>query len=178
MIKVRKHMIVGLIAIAASTSLFLTNTYAQTSTMSDAQIAQIRTSCVSAKNTLSQLRASDALLRVNRGQLYLSMSTKLMNAFNDRASSNHYDISGLQSVTQNYDAMTTSFIADYKVYSEQLSNTIAIDCTKDPESFYNAVALARTQRSQVHVDVTRLHQYIDDYSTVFSVFVSSELAGK
>lgn len=167
----------SLMAVLGATLVFA-STYAQSAPMSDAQLARIRTSCVSAKNTLSQLRASDALLRVNRGQLYLSMSAKLMNRFNDRASSNRLDISGLQSVTQNYDAMTASFITDYKVYSEQLSNTINIDCNKDPEGFYNAIALARTQRSQVHVDITRLNQYIDDYSTVFAVFVNAEVTGK
>jgi hypothetical protein len=101
-----------------------------------------------------------------------------MNRFNDRASSNRLDISGLQSVTQKYDAMTATFSLDYKVYSEQLATAIAIDCNKDPEAFYNAIALARTQRSQVHVGITRLNQYIDDYSTVFAVFVNAEVAGK
>ena len=172
------RIVIGSIAAVVGATLFFASTHAQATPMSEAQLARIRTSCVSAKNTLSQLRASDALLRVNRGQLYLSMSAKLMNRFNDRANSNRLDISGLQSVTQNYDAMTASFITDYRAYSEQLSNTINIDCNKDPEGFYNAIALARTQRSQVHVDITRLNQYIDDYSTVFTVFVNAEVAGK
>jgi hypothetical protein len=101
-----------------------------------------------------------------------------MNRFNDRASSNRLDISGLLSVTQNYDAMTATFSNDYKVYSEQLAATLNIDCSKEPEAFYNAIALARTQRSQVHIDIMRLNQYIDDYSTVFAVFVNAEVVSK
>lgn len=178
MIKQTKFIIVGAIAAVVSAALLITSSYAQAPPMSDAQLARIRTNCVSAKNTLQQLRASDALLRVNRGQLYLSLSSKLMHRFNDRASSNHFDISGFQSVTQNYDTMTLSFIADYKAYSEQLTNAINIDCTKYPSDFYNAVALARTQRSQVHFDITKLNQYVGDYRTVFNVFVNSEVKGK
>lgn len=178
MIKLSKLIIVGVVTAVVSGALLMTSSYAQTPPMSDAQLARVRANCVSAKNTLAQLRASDALLRVNRGQLYLSLSSKLMHRFNDRVSSNNYDISGLQSVTQNYDAMTTSFIADYKNYSEQLSSAIGIDCTKNPSDFYNAVALARTQRSQVHFDITKLNQYVGDYRTVFNVFVNSEIEGK
>ena len=176
--KRNSRIIFGSLIAVLGTALVFSSTYAQATPMSEAQKASIRTSCVSAKNTLSQLRASDALLRVNRGQLYLSLSSKLIHRFNDRASSNQLDISGLQSVTQNYDAMTAAFATDYKVYSEQLANTINIDCNKDPEGFYNAIALARTQRSQVHGDIMRLNQYIDDYSTVFAVFVNAEVAGK
>lgn len=157
---------------------FIGTIHAQSASMSDGQIARIRASCVGAKSTLAQLHASDALLRVNRGQIYESMSTKLMSRFNDRASSNHYDISGLLSATQNYGTMLTTFRADYQTYEEQLSNALNIDCTKEPVAFYDAVSLARTLRSQVHVDVTRLHQYIDDYDTVLNVFINSEVTGK
>lgn len=143
---------------------------AQTATMTDAQIAQIRTSCVSAINTLNQLHANDALLRVNQGQVYESMSTKLMSRFNSRVTSNHLDGKDLIAVSQNYDTASTTFRDDYMVYEVQLSSALAIDCSKEPVSFYDAVAAARIKRAQVHADVVSLNHYIDDYSTAVDSF--------
>lgn len=178
MIKNIKLVSLGILASAFCAVALIGTIHAQSAPMTDAQIARIRLNCVSAKNTIAQLHASDALLRVNRGQIYESMTTKLMARFNDRASSNHYDISGLTLAIQNYNAMLTSFRTDYQVYEEQLSSVLNIDCTKEPVAFYDAVSLARTQRSQVHIDITRLNQYIDDYDTVLNVFINSEVTGK
>jgi hypothetical protein len=54
------------------------------SKLSSTQTKQISDSCLLTKNTLNQLHASDALLRVNRGQIYELMYTKLMSRFNTR----------------------------------------------------------------------------------------------
>jgi hypothetical protein len=176
--KLSRFIAVGTLVSLTLAAAAFSRIHAQDAALSQAQILRIQANCVSAKNTLQQLRASDGLLRVNRGQAYLSISTKLMSRFNDRASSNHLDITGLQSVSQNYDAMTATFSADYNTYAEQLTTAINIDCQKQPEAFYSAVELARIQRAKVHVDVTKLHQYIDDYDTVFNVFVNTEVTGK
>jgi hypothetical protein len=74
--------------------------------------------------------------------------------------------------------MTATFISDYKTYEEQLTTAINTDCQKQPEAFYTAIELARVQRAKVHVDVTKLHQYIDDYDTVLNVFINTEVTGK
>jgi hypothetical protein len=145
---------------------------AESTSITDAQLNRIKTNCVSAKNTLNQIHASDALLRVNRGQLYESMSTKLMSRFNNRVDSNHYDAKNLISVTQNYGTALTNFRNDYQSYEEQLSNALSIDCTKEPVSFYDSVASSRVKRTQVHVDVTILHQYINDYESAYKDFAA------
>ena len=145
---------------------------AQDAPMTDAQIAQIKSSCTTAKNTMAQLHANDALLRVNRGQMYESMETKLMNPFNDRVNSNHLNSKYLVAVTNDYDAALTTFRNDYQAYEESLSSALKIDCTKEPVSFYDAVADARTKRAQVHSDVVKLHQDIDQYKSTFESFVA------
>ena len=147
--------------------------HAQDTPMTEAQMTRIRSNCISAKNTLTQLHASDALLRVNRGQIYESMTTKLMSRFNSRVDSNHFDASSLISVTQNYATALTNFRNDYQSYEEQLSNALSTDCTKEPVAFYDSVASARSKRTQVHVDVIILHQYIDSYESAFNDFATS-----
>lgn len=145
-------------------------TKAQSPPMTDDQLTRIRTNCLSAKNTLNQLHASDGLLRVNRGQLYLSISTKLMAPFNNRVDSNHYDAKDLISVTTNYSTTLSTFRNDYITYEQELSSALRIDCSKEPVAFYDAVALSRTQRAQVHADIVQLHGYIDDYMNRFDAF--------
>ncbi len=154
-------VISGLVFISAS---------AQSIPMTRAQIDQIRNNCDSTKVTLNQLHASDALLRVNRGQTFESMSTKLMKRFNSRLSANNYNNEALVLVTNNYDTMLDTFRSDYKTYEEQLSATLNIDCSNQPATFYDAVASARTKRNQVHTDVVKLNQLIDKYQAAVNQF--------
>ncbi len=163
-------LILGAILLGATTSINIV--MAQGSTMTDAQISQIKSSCLTAKDTLAQLHANDALLRVNRGQMYESMATKLMTPFNNRVDNNHLNSKYLVAVTQDYKDALTTFRNDYITYEESLSSALKIDCTKEPVSFYDAVADARTKRTQVHSDVLKLHQYIDQYKSTFEQFVT------
>ena len=122
-------------------------------------------------NSLSQLHASDALLRVNRGQVYESMATKLMDTFNDRLAGNRLDNKAMTTVTSNYRSALTTFRADYIAYEQKLSEAIKIDCTTQPNTFHAALEDARTLRTKVHDDVVRLHRIIDDYRSSVSDFL-------
>lgn len=169
------HVILIAIVVAGVLSTtFIGAVHAQSPAVTDEQINRIRANCISAKNSLSRLRTSDTLLRVNRGQIYESMVTKLMERFNSRVQSNQKNGDELVNVTQNYLVALTTFRADYKKYEEQLSLTLKIDCTKEPVAFYDATMNARLKRTQVHVDVVTLHQYIDAYKTSFDTFVKTE----
>ncbi|MDK2898998.1 MAG: hypothetical protein PWQ10_185 [Patescibacteria group bacterium] len=143
---------------------------AQDKSITDKQTEQIRSNCVSMKNTLNQLHASDALLRVNRGQIYESILTKLIDRFNSRLSNNNINNDELKSITVKYSSMLDTFRADYKTYEEQLSSTLNISCSDKPADFYSAIVSARTKRNQVHTDVTKLNQFLDQYQSVFNQF--------
>ena len=163
-------LIVGLAAAVFLSIVGLTKVEAQT-ILTDEQLQRISTNCQSIKNSLNQLHASDALLRVNRGQIYESMVTKLMNNFNARLANNSLDNKGLLVVTGGYQSALTTFRTDYQAYERQLSAAIRIDCEKQPSEFHFAVEDARDKRKKVHTDVLRLHQYIDDYRASVSDFL-------
>lgn len=168
--KLRVRLVLSAMIAAALLSVFvLKNSYADD--LSSDQKARIQANCLSIKGSLNQLRASDALLRVNRGQIYESVGTKLMNNFNSRLSNNGLDNKGLVSVGGEYQSALSAFREDYTVYEHQLSATIGIDCSKDPTSFHYALENARTKRSTVHDDVGRLNQYIDDYRAAVNDFM-------
>ncbi|RWZ78300.1 MAG: hypothetical protein EOT05_00860 [Candidatus Microsaccharimonas sossegonensis] len=162
-------VVIALIAASLLSVFALQTSYANT--LSDDQKSRIQANCLSIKGSLNQLHASDALLRVNRGQIYESMGTKLMNSFNSRLNNNGLDNKGLVSVTNAYQAALTTFRADYQLYEQQLSTTINIDCSKEPAAFHSALEDARTKRLKVHDDVLRLNKYIDDYRSAVNDFM-------
>jgi hypothetical protein len=164
----------ALIAAAALTVLFgmvAQTAHAQSAPLTADQIDHIKTNCTSIKSTLNQLHASDALLRVNRGQVYESMASKLMDPFNTRLNNNRLDSKATSVVTSSYRAQLDTFRTDYISYEQKLSSAIRVDCTTQPELFYNTLEDARTLRSTVHDDVIKLNRYIDDFRSSVSDFL-------
>lgn len=168
--KSKKLLIVGLILAGALVSLPFFKVFAQDFILTDQQILVIRENCISSKNTLNQLHVSDALLRVNMGQAYESMSTKLMDRFNSRISYNSLDNSNLVAASKNYVINLDKFRLDYKDYEEKLSLALDIDCVKQPVNFYDAVLVAQSGRDLVHADVLLLNQDIDKYQLALDEF--------
>lgn len=135
------------------------------------QTERVKANCVSIKNSLEQLHATDALLRVNRGQVYESVASKLMDKFNDRLSSNRLDNKAMTTVTTNYRTALATFRTDYIAYEQKLSEAMRIDCTAQPNTFHTSLQEARKLRTKVHTDVLKLHRLIDDYRSSVSDFL-------
>lgn len=167
----KRIVLVGIAMLLSASMAFLAvqATRAQ-AVLTDEQRDRIVANCVSIKNTLNQLKVSDALLRVNRGQIYESMRSKLMEPFNDRLSNNSLDARGLVAVTTSYGIELSAFRSDYQNYERQLTAAIRIDCTDDPDAFHVAIENARSLRQQVNDDVQSLHEFIDDYRNAVSDF--------
>jgi hypothetical protein len=140
------------------------------------QITQIKVNCLSIKNTLNQLLISDALLRVNMGQRYELVSTKLMDRFNIRVSSNGFNIDNLSAASNSYRTQLEKFRADYIVYEENLASTVRIDCINQPGEFYDSLVSTRAKRGQVYNDVTGLDYKISQYRSAVSDFESKNLS--
>lgn len=165
--------LVGLFLIGIFTSLGISSVNAED--LSPDQTERVKVNCVSIKNSLSQLHASDALLRVNRGQVYESVATKLMDPFNTRLGSNRLDNKAMTTVTDRYRSALNTFRTDYISYEQKLSEAMRIDCTAQPNTFHTTLEEARKYRNTVHTDVTRLHRIIDDYrSSVSDFFLNYE----
>lgn len=178
-----KRLFMAIVAlVVATTGLTVSDASAQSNqAMTDAHVERIRANCNDAQATLQQLHASDGPLRVNRGQIYDSISTKLMTRLNSRLALNRLDASTLVNITAQYSKVLSSFRADYKQYDDQMSTVLSIDCRKQPVTFYDAVAKARQLREAVHADVGELRQLIVEYQKAFDAFYlqfKSNLANK
>lgn len=151
---------------------------AQTSTPSDAHIEVIKAHCVDATASLNQLHASDALLRVNRGQVYESISTRLMIPLNSRLVLNRLDSGALVAKTAQYDRQLTAFRLAYQQYEKAMSLALAVNCKTQPVEFYQNVVDARTKRQQTHEAVVTLQATITEYGDEFARFAEAFKKGE
>lgn len=166
----RKVLSFSLIIAVCLSGLSFLRVNAQDNALQSQQIELIRSNCASIKNTLNQLHASDALMRVNRGQTYESILTKLIDKFNERLANNNINNDSLKSIKTEYKLDLDTFRNDYKTYEERLSDAIAVDCLKQPATFYEAVQSARSSRLIVHADTQRLNVLTEKYQQTLEQF--------
>jgi len=141
--------------------------------MTEEHIARIRNSCVDTQAILTQLHATDAGLRVDRGQLYESIATKLMGPFNSRLVLNRINEETLLSTAAEYEKQLQTFRLRYQQYEEAMSATLRINCVNQPVAFYDSVVDTRDKRRLTHDSVVELHRTIQKYSTAVDVFAKS-----
>ena len=139
-------------------------------TMTDSHIERIKQNCRSAMRIIQHIHTNDGPLRVNRGQVYDSLSSKLMTPLNSRLTMNKLDASDLVRLTAQYEKTLTDFRESYKTYDNQMARVLTLDCVKQPVRFYDSVAEARQLRGTVHGHVVRLHELIDEYEAAFGTF--------
>lgn len=149
----------------------VSSTSAQNTPLTSEQISLIRKNCQNVKTTLDRLHASDALLRVNRGQAYETLSTRLMEPFNNRLGNNNLDNKAMVTVAGSYRTTLDKFRNDYRLYEQKLSEAIKIDCQSRPEAFHNTLEQARDNRKKLHESVVRLHRLVDDYKLSINDFM-------
>lgn len=142
--------------------------------LSDAQLVSIRTNCSQIKTQLDRVHSTDALLRVNRGQLYEHMGTRLMTPLNTRIAANRLDGSSLIAVTSQYESHLEEFRTSYRDYERKLSETLRVDCQKQPANFYDLLSEARTLRTKVFDATERLREDVASYAKGFDAFANTQ----
>jgi hypothetical protein len=131
-------------------------------------IARIRTHCVENLATLNRLHQTDAFLRNDRGNLYRTISDKLMVPFNRRVASNQLDPGKLLTITADYNDEYGKFYDAYIAYDNALSQVLKIDCDREPVAFYNSLLDARDKRITLSKTNKAIKAYVRDYGTAFS----------
>lgn len=165
-IKLRLTIVFAVTILGVASLVLAQNVKAQTVVLTESQIELVRGNCHNVKNTLNQLHASDALLRVNRGRVYESLSNRLMVPFSSRLSANGVDNRATLTVGSSYRDSLDAFRNEYRQYEQKLSQAIKIDCQAEPLLFHQTLEDARKGRKKVHDSVIKLHRVIDDYRSV------------
>ena len=145
----------------------------ETQPITEAHIERIRTNCIDAQSTLFQLHTSDAGLRVNRGQLYESIATKLMAPLNSRVVLNRLDSVTLVSIADEYNKQLSQFRSLYQEYDVSMAEALKINCVNQPVAFYDKVTETREKRQLTHASALNLHKTIQQYGEAFEAFAKN-----
>jgi hypothetical protein len=160
-------------AIAGGAAMSMVVSAEDTPPMTEEHIARIRDNCVDAQSILFQLHASDAGLRVNRGQIYESVATKLIAPFNSRLVLNRINEESLLSSASEYEKQLQVFRTQYQQYEEAMSATLRINCVNQPVAFYDSVVDTRKKRQLTHQSSVELQTTIKRYGADVDVFAKN-----
>lgn len=141
--------------------------------LTSAQIDLMSRYCEEARGHMERLHYSDALLRVNLGQRYENISTRLMAPLNSRIALAGDDGVELSKTTVEFNKKLDEFRDNYLAYDNEVDSVMNRDCRQQPVEFYQSIQMARQKRQVVHDDVNSLSRYIKQYKTQFEAFAKS-----
>jgi len=128
-------------------------------------IDAIKANCQDIRGNLSRLHHSDAILRVNTGQAYNDLSSRLMARMNGRLAVNKIDASDLVSLTSRFEKGRSLFSSRYNEYESALAALLKIDCKNQPTDFYAQLNIVRDARLKLSSSVRELNDIIAEYGT-------------
>jgi hypothetical protein len=139
-------------------------------TITPEKIERIKNHCTENQATLNRLHQTDAFLRTNRGELYRTISDKLMVPLNRRLASNQLDAGSLLTITADFNSEYSKFFDAYIRYDNSMSKLLSIDCNRQPVSFYNALLDARKNRTELSNSNQAILDLIRSYGIEFTAF--------
>ncbi len=126
-------------------------------------VDNLRTRCDDIQSSLRRLHTSDALLRVNVGQTYNTLSARLMARLNSRLALNRIDSRELVDISGKFDQLRGDFASDYNTYESSFSALLKIDCKQKPVEFYAKLLSTRDARLKLAETVKQMNGSISDY---------------
>ncbi|PID33043.1 hypothetical protein CR969_02820 [Candidatus Saccharibacteria bacterium] len=130
---------------------------------SAAQIDRLQSRCDSIMPTLRQLHTTDALLRVNIGQVYNGVSSNLMVRLNSRLALNRIDSTKFVDITNRFESSRSEFSSSYNEYEEAMAKLLKIDCKSKPTEFYAQLIKTRDARKKLANRVENLNNLLSEY---------------
>ncbi len=140
----------------------------------DKRIELLTANCANIQSTISQLRTSDALLRVNIGQAYNGISAQLMSRLNSRLAINRIDSSEFTEITSRFEGERKQFSQNYSDYEGKLSSLAKADCRKNPVNYYAKLSSARDARMQLAVTTKTLEGIMGEYQVAVEKLLYGE----
>ena len=129
------------------------------------QVRAIQARCSSLHVTMSRIQHNDALLRVNVGQAYNTISSHLMARLNSRLALEKIDSAQLVSIAQRFEAERKQFAARYNEYETLITGLVKIQCRDVPGYYYSQLLKARDARQMVGTSVGALKELMVQYRT-------------
>ena len=140
--------------------------------LTEAQISGVKDRCLVSKVELDNIHSADGLQRVNVGQRYADISSRLMAPMNSRIALNGLDGLALNQTTVKYNEALDTFRRRYVNYDESTALVRSIDCQKSPVEYYAAIESARERRKLLRESVDELNSLIKRYQKQLKDFRS------
>ncbi|GEM_PF-869624 len=132
--------------------------------LTDEKIETIRQNCLSAQVALQRIQRTDAAARVNRGQTYEVILSRLMSPFNGRLAFNRLDeASTFTATTKKFEQSLNKFKSDYTDYEDIVAKVLKIKCKDQPVTFYDTLTAAREARAVVASDILEMASILQEY---------------
>lgn len=113
--------------------------------------------CQSVKAKLIKIHENDGLIRVNSGQQYDLIATKLMARFNAKIAENRLKGGEMFNYAAEFDKHLVNFREQYRTYETDMVQLIKADCDAYPQNFYYMLESVRESRQKIHSEVVSLH---------------------
>ena len=128
--------------------------------------------CPTVKFRLIKIHENDGLARVNAGQHYDLIATKLMARFNAKLAENRLSGGELFNYAAEFDKHLINFRDQYRVYETAMTQLIKSDCEAYPQNFYHLLDAVRNERQKVQKEVLTLHKIAGQYRKELSKFAT------
>ena len=137
--------------------------------------ANVQMDCLDVKLKLSKVYEQDGLHRVNAGQVYDTMSNRLMARLNAKIVSDRLDGSELIKAASEFEEALVGFRQEYHTYEVAMNRLLKSDCQARQHAFYIALTEVRTGREAVDVQVKALDEAAKKYYEAFEAFRDEQL---
>ena len=132
--------------------------------------------CSSVRVAIKNIHTNDALTRVNVGQRYNSISTKLVARLNGRLAVNKLDSSKLVNITNDFESARLKFNSNYNDYDTTMTELDHANCSEDVAGYYQKLVAAREARNRLSENVKTLNDLLIKYRAEVQV-VRDSLSG-
>ncbi|MGO3702146.1 MAG: hypothetical protein ACTJG2_03105 [Candidatus Saccharimonadales bacterium] len=137
--------------------------------------SNIEMNCLDVKLKLSKVYEQDGLHRVNAGQIYDTMSNRLMARLNAKIVSDRLDGGDLIKTAAEFEEALVHFRDEYHTYEIAMNRLLKSDCQSRQHAFYIALRDVREGRKAVHESVQEIDKAAKEYYAAFKVFRDAQL---
>ena len=131
--------------------------------ISEAQENAIVEHCSAIRSSLKDLQRADSRTRVYLGSYYDEILTNFITPLNMRLVENNLSNADLVENQNKVADTKTLFTNDFVSYQRNLEELALMDCTDNPEGFYDKLVKVRQKRKIVEQDTLRMRSLISEH---------------
>lgn len=131
--------------------------------ITEEQSTAVSTHCTTIKDSLKNVQKNDSRARFYLGSYYEKILSKFMIPLNVRLVENNLSMVELIKNQNDLADSKATFVNDFIDYQRELETLVAMDCTAQPEEFYEQLVVVRGKRQTVAEDVQELRGLVTDH---------------